>query len=478
VDSTSRVFNGIPFAAPPVGELRWRPPQPAAPWAGVRDATTPGSSCPQGPGLGGIPSKNEDCLYLNVTTPRSAARRGGRLPVLVFIHGGGFTTGSGSTYDARAMAARGGVVVVTVNYRLGVFGFLAHPALDGPRLTSGQFGLEDQRAALRWVRRNAAAFGGDPRNVTVSGESAGAMSVCAQLASPAAAGLFQRAVIQSGPCGFTGIFPPLRSAEQAGTALAAGLGCVDPHQAAACLRAVPVDTLLERGADDGLRWAPPAGGPELPLAPQQAFRTGRFNRVPVVVGTNRDEERLFVGGEFDGAGHPVTAEQYPKLLAESYGAAAAAVLAHYPLADYPTPSVALAAVRTDDQWACAALRDDHLLATRTPTYAYEFADRDAPPYLPVPGFPMGAFHAAELQYLYTLPLPLNPAQRALSDQMIGYWTRFAAVGRPGAVGAPEWPRFRPSSDQVLALAPGAGGTAPVSLAREHQCAFWAGIPRG
>jgi len=197
VTSEYRTFQGIPYAAPPVGELRWRPPQPPERWSTPRDATTPGSRCPQlaSAELGFPGSVDEDCLYLNVITPRSA-RPGQLRPVMVWVHGGAFLWGAGSDYDARRLAVGGDVVVVTVNYRLGLLGFLGHPSLEG----SGNFGLQDQQAALRWVRRNAAAFGGDPGNITVFGESAGALSVCAQLASPASGGLFHRAVMQSGPC--------------------------------------------------------------------------------------------------------------------------------------------------------------------------------------------------------------------------------------------------------------------------------------
>ncbi|HEV2783772.1 MAG TPA: carboxylesterase family protein, partial [Actinophytocola sp.] len=219
-----RLFQGIPFAAPPVGELRWRPPQPPAPWRDPLDATAPRGACAQ-PGSFGRPETfNEDCLYLNVTTPR---RAGHRLPVMVWIHGGSYTTGSGAIYDARKLAVEGGVVVVTINYRLGPLGFLALPALTGeqPGIQSGNYGIEDQQAALRWVRRNAAAFGGDPGNVTIFGESAGSGSVCAHLVSPTAAGLFHRAIGQSYSCAWpvaTGA-----AAESAGTAFAGRVGCAD-----------------------------------------------------------------------------------------------------------------------------------------------------------------------------------------------------------------------------------------------------------
>ena len=201
-----RTFAGIPYAAPPVGRLRWTSPQKAKTWTGTRDATQPGNACPQTAGFLGDPaSDTEDCLYLNVTTPRNTGEN--KLPVMFWIHGGGFYSGSGSLYGAQRLATEGNVIVVTLNYRLGVFGFLAHPALDGKTHKSGDYGLEDQQAALRWVHDNAKAFGGDAGNVTLFGESAGGISTCSHLAAPASKGLFQRAIIQSGPCTLEGQWP-------------------------------------------------------------------------------------------------------------------------------------------------------------------------------------------------------------------------------------------------------------------------------
>lgn len=197
-----RVFHGIPYAAPPVGELRWRPPQPAPRWREPLDATAPRNECAQTPHFNWPGSDHEDCLFLNVTTPRHTHDR---LPVMVWIHGGGFTNGTGSDHDARKLAVEGDVVVVTINYRLGPLGFLALPSLseENPGIQSGNYGIEDQQAALRWVRHNATAFGGDPGNVTIFGGSSGSGSVCAHLVSPTAAGLFHRAIMQSFACDFS-----------------------------------------------------------------------------------------------------------------------------------------------------------------------------------------------------------------------------------------------------------------------------------
>jgi para-nitrobenzyl esterase len=297
-----RLFQGIPYAAPPKGALRWAPPQPVRPWSKLRDATTPGSMCPQQPSsYADVASLEEDCLFLNVTTPHSATPARPR-PVLVWIHGDG-AIGAGSFFDGRPLALAGDVVVVTINYRLGIFGTFGYPGLAD----SGTFGLQDQQAALRWVQRNAAAFGGDPGNVTLFGESYGGLSTSAHLVAPSSGGLFQRAIIQSGfalmdlPAGamFPGVpaidwFGWTSAAEVAalGAAVAPQLGCADPATALACLRRVPVKDLLAHA--QGFQ-AYAFGNRILPEVPARALQAGRFHRVPVVSGATRDEHRLFVG---------------------------------------------------------------------------------------------------------------------------------------------------------------------------------------
>ncbi|MEN3356285.1 MAG: para-nitrobenzyl esterase, partial [Mycobacteriales bacterium] len=300
-------FQGIPYAAPPVGALRWRDPRPPGRWSAPRDATAPASPCPQGPGE--VPSDNEDCLYLNVAAPATPAAR--PLPVLVWIPGGGFTIGAGTDYDAHRMAIRGGIIVVTINYRLGVFGFFGYPGLPG----SGDYGLADQQAALRWVHRNAAAFGGDPGNVTVAGNSAGAWSVCAQLTSPATAALFSKALVESGPCTGTEARPfapfgrPVAAVRAAGSQTAADLGCTGPS-ALACLRRQPVPALL---AHDDAFTAPAFGTPLLPADPGAALRAGRFHRVPVLIGNNHDEDLALAAGVIK-AGTEITAANWPDVV--------------------------------------------------------------------------------------------------------------------------------------------------------------------
>src|SRR5579875_794989 len=279
-------FLGIPYAAPPVGALRWRPPQPAASWSGVRDATTFAPHCPQPASPFGEASTSEDCLYLNVFTPSQRAAGPG-YPVMVWIHGGAFVSGESNDYDPTQLV-EDGVTVVTFNYRLGALGFLAHPALADANGQSGDYGLMDQQAALRWVQRNIASFGGDPRSVTIFGESAGGLSVLAQVASPQARGLFDRAIVESGSYNLSQA--SLASAEAAGEAFAAKAGCAS--QTAACLRSLPVSTIL--ADQDAAGYTPNINTEVLPETLETAFAAGDFNRVPIVNGTNHDEWRLFV----------------------------------------------------------------------------------------------------------------------------------------------------------------------------------------
>jgi para-nitrobenzyl esterase len=470
-------FLGIPDAAAPVGALRGRPPRPAARWPGVRDATQFAPHCAQSASPFGLASTSEDCLYLNVFTPAGARRGFGARPVMVWIHGGALVTGESNDYDPAALV-RHGVVVVTINYRLGALGFLAHPALAAqPGGPAGNYGLMDQQAALRWVQRNIARFGGDPRDVTIFGESAGGLSVLSQLASPAARGLFSRAIAESGAYDLTQA--PLATAEAAGEAFAAKAGCAS--QSTACLRGLPVQTILDNQNAAG--YQPDIDGQVLTQSLGTAFAAGQFNRVPVINGSNHDEWRLFVAeSELEGA--PVTAANYQSMISATLGvpAAVAAVIAvQYPLSAYPSPAVALGAVGTDAIFACPAVKADQSLSAFTPTYAYEFNDSSAPELLlPPVSFPYGAAHASELQYLFGLPAspfggPLSPQQEQLAAAMQRYWTSFARQGAPTGFLTPaalRWPRFSAASQQMLSLdipQP----QAETSFAADHHCAFWA-----
>lgn len=459
-------YLGIPYAAPPVGELRWKPPSPPARWSGVRDATEPGNPCMQQPSdtpwgdLAGPGTPSEDCLYLNVYTPTRRSLR--KRPVMVWIHGGGFTIGSGAFYDGGVLAAKGDVVVVNFNYRLGAFGYFAHPDLakESPHGLSGNYGLLDQQAALRWVRENIAAFGGDPGNVTIFGESAGGGSVCHNLVSPRSAGLFHRAIAQSG-CGFT--LPTQAEQERSGAAWAGSLGCTD----VACLRGKSAEEVLTAATSPTARWTPNVDGKVLPRQVTEALERGRFHRVPILQGTTADEGRLTVATTYDLAGRRLTAEEFPAAVRAIYGDRTDEILARYPLSDYGTPAEALGAILTDSQFACLQSRTARLAAKHTRSYQYEFADRNAMDYLDLPiSFPIGAPHGSEIRYVFG-NVSGTPAQNALADRMLKYWTNFARTGIPYAVGAPRWKRF----PKVQILAPGA--IAPsTTFPRDHKCDLW------
>ncbi|MCS7479023.1 carboxylesterase/lipase family protein [Umezawaea endophytica] len=472
-----RVFQGIPYAAPPRGELRWAEPRRAERWEGTRDATRPGSPCPQvGSSYSDTRSTNEECLFLNVTAPRS----GGGKPVMVWIHGDG-AIGAGHFFDAARLASRGDVVVVTVNYRMGVFGGFGMPGLAG----SGTFGLMDQRAALEWVGRNAAAFGGDPGNVTLFGVSYGATSAVAHLVSERSRGLFHRVALHSAfaladvPAGAwfpdLGALPSLAwrsvsEVEGLGAAVAGELGAADVD----ALRRLPVEQVLDHPLVMNIFQAFGYGGEVLPKLPGDALAAGEFARVPVLAGATRDEHRSFVGLFRELAGRPVTTEQYPELLATAFGADAPAVEAEYPLSDHPSASAAWAALLTDRVWARATMGQHRLLAAHNPVYAFEFADRGAPSEVEVPSLPMGASHSSDIGYLFPtaeFDARLTAGQRALSDTMIDYWTRFARTGDPNGEGLPEWRPFG-DGEFVNSLAPGA--VRGVDYSDEHRLAFWAG----
>jgi para-nitrobenzyl esterase len=477
-----RLFQGIPYAASTAGDHRWRPPAPVRAWTELRDATKPGHICAQQPSVyADVASLEEDCLFLNVTTPQwTGADR--LKPMMLWIHGDG-AIGAGSFFDARRLATIGDVIVVTINYRLGVFGVFGYPGLDG----SGTFALQDQRAALQWVQRNAAAFGGDPENVTLFGESYGGLATSAHLTSPESHGLFHRAIIQSGfalmdlPAGalYPGVpavewfgWQSSAEVEANGAAVAVQLGCTDPATALECLRQIPVQDLVTLSRPMPFGYA----NPVLPELPAQVLREGRFHQVPIMSGGTRDEHRLFVGLFRVLADQPVTAQQYPTLLSEAFGEHASVVHAQYPESAFESPSVAWASVLTDRMWARSTFEQHQLFAERVPTYAYEFADRQSPMYLPFPeDFPPGAFHAAEVPYLFNdakFDAAANPGQRRLSAQMIRYWANFAHAGDPNGDGLQHWSPFDRADavPYVQSLAPDA--VSSVDYAAEHHLDFW------
>jgi para-nitrobenzyl esterase len=475
------VFRGLPYAAPPTGDLRWRPPRPPAGWQGVRDATRFAPSPPQPPNPALTGPTSEDCLYLNVYTPTLGSNGDGGLPVLVWIYGGRFTLGAGRDYDATKLAALG-IVVVTINFRQGALGFLVHPALAAePGGPSGNYALMDQQIALRWVQDNVAPFGGNPHNVTIAGQSSGGLSVLAHMISRGSQGLFHRAIVQSGVGPWALEQKSLAAAEADGEAFAAKLGCRD--QTADCLRRLPVADLVSNYPGAAVPAVVDGEVIEEPIG--TALAAGRFARVPILNGTNHDEERVFIS-----AGIAVTSAvvRVPEVTADSYqqviasvldvpAERAAAIAAEYPLEAYPSPTVAVSALVGDANFACPALQLDLLTSQWVPTFAYEFNDDSAPLRFdrPVTG-PRVATHKSEWAYLFDLPdapfqEPFSPDSQALATSMRAAWASFAASGNPSTADVP-WPAFDVNSMQMLSLVP-PRPQVDTDFAARHHCAFWA-----
>jgi len=461
-------FKGIPFAAPPVGELRWKAPQSVRPWTGVKQASTFGPSCMQDPNFakifGAPPAISEDCLYLNVWTPAKAP--GDALPVMVWIYGGGFVGGMTSVpaYDGTRLAEKG-VVLVSVAYRLGVFGFLADPELsrESGKGISGNYGLEDQIAGLKWVKANIAKFGGDPSRVTIFGESAGGMSVSMLTVSPAAKGLFQRAISESGGSlgparlGNEGgeTVPPLKVAEAAGQKFLAKLGANDIKSARA-LNAEKIQTALGPGLQGGF-W-PVYDGHILPSDAYELYQARRFNDTPVLIGTNSDEGALFVRPG-------VTPPSFESLIRASYGKEAQAILAAYPHANDAEAFKSGKDIFRDSTfawhtWAWALLQSEK---GHGKAFVYYFDHR-------TPQSPNGATHGAEIGYVFRnlggtgggpsgVAGQPRPEDVAMSDLMSSYWVNFAKNGDPNGSGLPEWPAFTADQQRVMYLGAHSGAQA-------------------
>ena len=458
-------FLGIPYAAPPVGKLRWTAPQPHGPWRGVLQATHFGNICSQPGGAGG-----EDCLFLNIYRPDPLT--GIALPVMVWIHGGGLVSGAGGVYDPTPLVEKGGVIVADFNYRLGVLGFFAHPALDVKGRRNANYGLMDQQFVLKWLQRNIHAFGGDANRMTIFGQSAGGVSVYSHLASPtaAAAHLFQGAIAESGAyASFERYLPfivPLKTAEQAGTSFASNVGC--SSQTAQCLHALSAAKLV--AAQPGIVF-PCVDGTILTQPPGSAFARGQFNRVPVISGSNHDEFRLYVAQSYDYAGHPLKDSQYQDAVTAFFTAllgmppsnsfVQTIVNDKYPLKNYsPQPpgyqraSLALGALGTDVAFACPARKAVMSLSKYVKAYAYEFNDEHAPLIVGAATFPLGAYHSAEVQYLFNIDSGrFTPQQQQLSNTMIDYWTHFAKDGNPNSTGVPLWSSYSAGTDQYQSLVP-------------------------
>ncbi len=424
-------FKGIPFAAPPIGELRWKSPQPVKPWTGVKkaDEFAPGpmQDTAFGAMLGGPQKISEDCLYLNVWT--GAKKAGEKRPVMVWIYGGGFGIGMTSTptYDGTNLA-RKGVVLVSVAYRVGPMGFLAHPELSKESgKGSGAYGIQDQIAGLRWVRDNIAQFGGDPKNVTVFGESAGGISVSMLTASPMAKGLFQRAISESGGS----MTPPrgsLAAAEEQGKTYLSKLGANDIKAA----RALSAEAIQKETKGMGGFW-PVADGETIATNQYELFEAGKFNDTPILVGTNSDEGGLFMTQK-------TTSEAFEKMIRTMYAAGADAILKAYPHTTEAEATKSAKDIFRDSTfawptWAWAKLQSKN---GKNKAFVYYFDHR-------TPTSPDGANHAAEISYVFCnlggMGGGSGPEDKALSDLISSYWINFAKNGNPNGQGLPVWPAF-------------------------------------
>ena len=463
-------YLGIPYAAPPVGPLRWRPPQPPAHWHGIRTATQFAPHCAQPAGVFGRASTSENCLYLNVFAP--AGHRLSPLPVMVWIHGGGFVGGESDDYDPSGLVADG-VIVVTINYRLGALGFLAHPALaDRPGGPTGDYGLMDQQAALRWVQHNIRAFGGNRPTSPSSASPRAARACCCSSSRQAHAACSPRRSPKAAATPSTRSH--LASAEAAGRAFAAKAGCAS--QTAQCLRSLPVATILadqdQSGASadiDGLVLTQPL---------KAALTSGDFSHVPVIDGSNHDEWRLFVAlATFEG--HPVTAANYQPMIAATLHVSrkiAALIAIQYPLSDYKSPALALSTVGTDAIFACPTLDagSGYVLLRSDLRVRVQRRERAEP--LPEPWLPVRRCACLRTSVPVRAACrfarqPVGP-QQTLAAAMRQEWTSFATTGVPSAAGASAWPRFTAATQAMLSLVP--PKPAPeTDFSAEHHCAFWA-----
>ncbi len=458
-DGTMRIYRGIPYAAPPVGDLRWREPQPTANWTGVRDGSQFAARCMQTQVYADIVFRDkgisEDCLYLNVWTPKDAGKK--KLGVMLWFYGGGFAAGASDEprYDGEALAKKG-VIIVECNYRLGVFGFFSHPELtkESAHHASGNYGLIDQSAALDWVVKNIAAFGGDPKNITIGGESAGSFSVSAQMASPLSIGKFQKAIGESGAFFSNGTSPlrtlPLAKSEEAGSKFAASLGA----NTLAELRAIPADKLLhdtamEGAKKDGFHPSPNIDGYFLTESPNDVFAAGKQAHVPLLAGWNRDEVKMMI---LFNPKQP-TAASFAEDAKARYGDASAEFLKLYPASTDVEALDSSYALASDNFIIFSTWKWLNVQAETAKTPVYHYIFEQVPATKPgstigpskIPASAVGARHAGELEYVFgTLKwedLPWTPADFKVSGLMVSYWANFIAKGDPNGGGLPKWPRY-------------------------------------
>jgi para-nitrobenzyl esterase len=473
-------YLGIPYAAPPIGPLRWKPPQAAASWSAPRPSAI-GLACAQSkdfPPFSVNPS-GEDCLYLNVWTPNPLPQRA---PVMVFVHGGAFGWGAGGIplYDGASLAASTGAIVVTINYRLGPFGFLSLPALrveDAAHPSAGNYGIEDQIAAFAWVRAGIDAFGGDPQRVTIFGQSAGASSMLMHLVSPKSKGLFDHVIVESAPASsFLGISSS--TADAGGAAFAKALGCETAGTQLACLRAKPVADVLEAvpskvtlkfdtvGEAQRVWWVPVYDGFVLPDDPRKLIAAGSYQKVPTIVGNTKNEATILLA-----SGAPTDDAGYQKMLEGLFPGHGAAIAQHYPIASFGgSYRTASAEAVTDGMFVCAARGVVRALASSsTPVYRYELAHAID---FVIPN--LGAFHGSEIPFVFGSKIganDLDESEQVLSKSIVGYWGAFASAGDPNGAGRLAWPTYGKGEQEMLFdLSPSI-----TTAYKKAACDFWDGL---
>lgn len=471
----SQAFLGLPFAQAPVYDLMWKAPVAPEAWRGVRDATEQEPACLQfePTGVKNDQATSLDCLYLDVYRP-AKSKRGAKLPVMVFYHGGAGTQGSGVLYGGQTLADRGDVIVVSTNYRLGASGTLALPALDAEDADAGgNFALLDQVEALKWVQKSIGSFGGDPNNVTIFGQSAGGGAVCRLLVTPLTEGLVDRAAIQSSSCTAGEITK--ETAHASGQYYADAVGCpVGPNQLDCLRKAWPADLVKAQAVVN--RTSAYTGTPTLPQSPGAAIAAGNWHKVPVIVGNTRWEQKL-QNQQLAG----ITEAEYEAMVMESYGdIAGPLVLAEYPASEYEAPFYALAAMRTDAGAGCAVDRNAKLFAGQgVPVYRYLFDDPTSPTLFGFQpeGIDMSSAHSAELAYLFDFTLgdrPLSNQEQELGHSMQDYWAAFAKSGAPAARGELKWPAYTAAGDKAIVFAPDVHVT--TGLYELHNCEFFESLP--
>jgi len=469
------MFLGIPFAQPPIGELRWKSPQPVEPWSEPLVADSYGPVCPQARNGEPVEGASEDCLTLNVWTP-SVEPEGEPLPVMVWLHPGSFSVNSGSTWDADDLAAIGDVVIVSPNYRLNVFGFLGMEALlneDPDYPSTGNYGIEDQQLALKWVQQNIASFGGDPDNVTLFGESSGGMAVCVHLVSPQSQGLFSKAVNQSGPCAF--INQSLEQSIALGQEIATDVGCQDAEDVLGCMRGKSTEELLAALPAEtsliGLVWGPAVDDYILPVAPSEGFAQGAVAQdIPNIMMATKDEQNLLVlfRGKMD-----IDEQTYQTIIADLTPSEddLPKILEQYAASKYETPALALGDFLTDREVKCT-MRNDLRALDASGVDAYMAHFTIGRPQLP--GMEaLGAFHTVDVDFVMFTDdgdYALTEEEATVSRSIISYWSSLAYTGNPNAnASGVAWPEYDADDQSYIEF-----GSEQIRAGSDlfPQCDFW------